>query len=330
MPPRRGRGRTVRCSAEGSRASVSKEGVQQVEDVTRHIGGMELVLAIFRPTTGRVFQPALDMSHSFQSPQGSQQSNCQRYRPRGKQFKKRSNSSSSASVSSGGSGSGGGVTCGQCEGRCARYCHKCGQPGHFRRVCPLVRGQSSVPWSSGRRCVMPEKSNAIIGVVTIGFECLPPSCDGLTGTDDHGPMISIGRLVLLFIRTFFPRFLPIPAFVFDGLGGAEFPETCSFNCYQLESLRQRFEGSHLRFSVALRREFRGQEKADLRVWRIAVLLRDLFALTENLQRLMNSVRLIDDLIESHIVTGRQLCHARKVQRYHRSGDCRIRVSTTEL
>ncbi|KZV21214.1 ABC transporter G family member 22 [Dorcoceras hygrometricum] len=37
---------------------------------------------------------------------------------------------------------------------------------------------------------VPEKSNAIVGVVTTGFECLPPSCDGLTGPDDHGPMIS--------------------------------------------------------------------------------------------------------------------------------------------
>ncbi|KZV44739.1 hypothetical protein F511_37832 [Dorcoceras hygrometricum] len=35
-----------------------------------------------------------------------------------------------------------------------------------------------------------ELSNAIVGVVTTGFECLPPSCDGLTGPDDHGPMIS--------------------------------------------------------------------------------------------------------------------------------------------
>ncbi|KZV32663.1 receptor-like protein 12 [Dorcoceras hygrometricum] len=35
-----------------------------------------------------------------------------------------------------------------------------------------------------------EKSNAIVGVVTTGFECLPPSCDGLTGPDDHGPMVS--------------------------------------------------------------------------------------------------------------------------------------------
>ncbi|KZV55636.1 hypothetical protein F511_27316 [Dorcoceras hygrometricum] len=44
--------------------------------------------------------------------------------------------------------------------------------------------------------VVPEKSNAIIGVVTAGFECLPPSCDGLMVPDDHGPMISTGRLAL--------------------------------------------------------------------------------------------------------------------------------------
>ncbi|KZV15675.1 U-box domain-containing protein 17-like [Dorcoceras hygrometricum] len=38
--------------------------------------------------------------------------------------------------------------------------------------------------------VVPEKSNAIVGAVTTGYECLSPSCDGLTGPDDHGPMIS--------------------------------------------------------------------------------------------------------------------------------------------
>ncbi|KZV25472.1 pectinesterase 63 [Dorcoceras hygrometricum] len=41
-----------------------------------------------------------------------------------------------------------------------------------------------------RLCVVPEKSNAIIGVVTTGFEFLPSRCDGLTGCEDHGPMIS--------------------------------------------------------------------------------------------------------------------------------------------
>ncbi|KZV44576.1 hypothetical protein F511_11262 [Dorcoceras hygrometricum] len=35
-------------------------------------------------------------------------------------------------------------------------------------------------------------SNAIIGVVTAGFERLLPICDGLTGPEYHGPMIFIG------------------------------------------------------------------------------------------------------------------------------------------
>ncbi|KZV22241.1 Serine/threonine protein kinase-related domain containing protein [Dorcoceras hygrometricum] len=39
-----------------------------------------------------------------------------------------------------------------------------------------------------------------------------------------------------------------------------------------------------------------------------------------------------DLINdpSHVVTGRQMCRVHKVQRYHRSGDCQMRASTTEL
>ncbi|KZV55548.1 dystroglycan-like [Dorcoceras hygrometricum] len=38
--------------------------------------------------------------------------------------------------------------------------------------------------------IVPEKSNAIVEAVTTGYESLSPSCDGLTGPDDHGPMIS--------------------------------------------------------------------------------------------------------------------------------------------
>ncbi|KZV29923.1 hypothetical protein F511_41633 [Dorcoceras hygrometricum] len=45
------------------------------------------------------------------------------------------------------------------------------------------------PEGPARSCVV-HQSNAIIGAVTTGYECLPPSCDGLTGPDDHGPMIS--------------------------------------------------------------------------------------------------------------------------------------------
>ncbi|KZV34618.1 hypothetical protein F511_20183 [Dorcoceras hygrometricum] len=45
---------------------------------------------------------------------------------------------------------------------------------------------------SGReRCrALFEFSNAIVEAVTTGYESLSPSCDGLTGPDDHGPMIS--------------------------------------------------------------------------------------------------------------------------------------------
>ncbi|KZV40557.1 hypothetical protein F511_36085 [Dorcoceras hygrometricum] len=35
-----------------------------------------------------------------------------------------------------------------------------------------------------------EESNAIVEAVTTGYESLSPSCDGLTGPDDHGPMVS--------------------------------------------------------------------------------------------------------------------------------------------
>ncbi|KZV49686.1 hypothetical protein F511_17049 [Dorcoceras hygrometricum] len=60
-------------------------------------------------TTTHASQPAQAVSQSYQSPQGSQQSGRQQFRPRGKQFKKKGHSSSSGSVSSGsdsGSGSG--------------------------------------------------------------------------------------------------------------------------------------------------------------------------------------------------------------------------------
>ncbi|KZV43315.1 hypothetical protein F511_33413 [Dorcoceras hygrometricum] len=102
-----------------------------------------------QPTVGRTFQPVPEVMPSFQPPQTSQQSNHQKFKPRGDQFKIRSNSSSSGSISSGGSGSGG-VSCGQCGGRhmtsqcrgVRALCHQCGQPGHFSRVCPLMGGQS--------------------------------------------------------------------------------------------------------------------------------------------------------------------------------------------
>ncbi|KZV40360.1 hypothetical protein F511_01682 [Dorcoceras hygrometricum] len=76
-----------------------------------------------QPIDGRSFQPVPEGMQSFQPPQTSQQSNHQRFKPQGIQFKRRSNSSSSGSVSSGGSGSGR-VKCGQCGGRhMTSQCH---------------------------------------------------------------------------------------------------------------------------------------------------------------------------------------------------------------
>ncbi|KZV33887.1 hypothetical protein F511_11097 [Dorcoceras hygrometricum] len=103
-----------------------------------------------QPTVGRSFLPVPEATQSFQPPQASQQSNRQRFKPRGKQFKRRSNSSSSGSVSSCGSGSGGAL-CGQCGGRhmasqCRGFqgnCYKCGQTSHLARACPSARGQPS-------------------------------------------------------------------------------------------------------------------------------------------------------------------------------------------
>ncbi|KZT76129.1 hypothetical protein F511_46846 [Dorcoceras hygrometricum] len=106
-------------------------------------------------TTVRASQPAQAVSQSYQSPQGSQQSSRQQFRPRGKQFKNKGHSSSSGSVSSGsGSGSGGGSGggyCSQCGGRheasqcrgVRGLCHLCGQPGHFARACPSIGGRST-------------------------------------------------------------------------------------------------------------------------------------------------------------------------------------------
>ncbi|KZT76543.1 hypothetical protein F511_46431 [Dorcoceras hygrometricum] len=48
MPPRRGGGRKTRRSEEESRAGSDDDA--QVEDITRQIGGMELVLARFQQT----------------------------------------------------------------------------------------------------------------------------------------------------------------------------------------------------------------------------------------------------------------------------------------
>ncbi|KZV52472.1 MLO-like protein 4 [Dorcoceras hygrometricum] len=66
-------------------------------------------------------------------------------------------------------------------------------PRFFRGGGAAVVGRRSAATpASFRRCLVSERSNAIVGAVTTGYECLPSSCDGLTGPDDHGPMISTG------------------------------------------------------------------------------------------------------------------------------------------
>ncbi|KZV15884.1 hypothetical protein F511_21849 [Dorcoceras hygrometricum] len=47
----------------------------------------------------------------------------------------------------------------------------------------------------------------------------------------------------MFTERFFPRFLSIPAFVFDDFGGAGFLVSCSVDCYSLEVVERLVEVS---------------------------------------------------------------------------------------
>ncbi|KZV30424.1 hypothetical protein F511_13008 [Dorcoceras hygrometricum] len=130
-----------------------------------------------QPTAGRTFQPVLEVTQQFQPPQGSHKSNRQRFKPRGKQFKKRSNSSSSGFVSSGGSGSGN-VSCGQCRGKhmtsqcrgVRGLCHLCGQPGHFSRVCPLMGGQTVSQSQQGSAGGSSQRQQSFVQSQRSGFQ----------------------------------------------------------------------------------------------------------------------------------------------------------------
>ncbi|KZV15842.1 hypothetical protein F511_18599 [Dorcoceras hygrometricum] len=102
MPPRKGRATYI-------------DAVNRAVDI---VESLLVVEAPIQPTTGRTYQPVQDASQSFHSPQESQQqSNCKRFRPRGKHFKKKANSSSSGYASSGSGSGSGGMSCVQCGGR---------------------------------------------------------------------------------------------------------------------------------------------------------------------------------------------------------------------
>ncbi|XP_075494729.1 uncharacterized protein LOC142532293 [Primulina tabacum] len=97
----------------------------------------------------------------YQPVQSYQQPKQQRYKVKGKQFKKKSQSSSSSSGSARGGGTVGSsstVHCDRCGGRhfssqCLGVqgtCHNCGQVGHYARVCPNAGRQQFQPQQLGQ------------------------------------------------------------------------------------------------------------------------------------------------------------------------------------
>ncbi|KZV58418.1 peroxidase 1-like [Dorcoceras hygrometricum] len=58
------------------------------------------------------------------------------------------------------------------------------QPVYLKNLPKPIQTKEPNNRGKANRCVV-QQYNAIIGAVTTGYECLPPSCDGLTGPDDH-------------------------------------------------------------------------------------------------------------------------------------------------
>ncbi|KZV27100.1 hypothetical protein F511_17376 [Dorcoceras hygrometricum] len=170
MPPRRrgrGRGQIPEESdgqTEGDQSSFPRRGrgrqaEDEVDELAARVNDMELVMARWHRVVVQWFRernlPSLcnRLSQPQQQQQVTQQFGHQRFRPRGKKFKKKSGSSSSGSDRS----SSGGTKveyCVQCGGKhptaqCVGVhgsCNVCGQYGHFARVCPLSGSQhTAVP-----------------------------------------------------------------------------------------------------------------------------------------------------------------------------------------
>ncbi|KZV27563.1 hypothetical protein F511_10967 [Dorcoceras hygrometricum] len=137
-------------------------------------------------------------------------------------------------------------------------------------------------------------------------------------------------------------FIQSRALVLGDFGGAEFTLTSSFDCYPLEAVERLVEQSvELLVCEEFWRNLAVRSLGVVRLWGVSAVIavawnrawscwcaKNSGEIWQCVLWVLCAFGLIDDLIESHIVTGRLICHARKVQRYHRSDsfcNCSSRV-----